>query len=344
MKKLSVQLVTWNGEKYIQFLFESLRNQTFKDFSLYIWDNDSSDGTVETIEKEIVEMDNVSFEKHSENIGFAGGHNEVFKKTQSNFVLLLNQDMYLEPDCLEKIVSFMDKNEDVSACSPRLMMWKFEKGKTGFTDKIDSLGLKVFRNRRVIELYTGVDWYDPMNDELRTKDSLEVFGVSGAFPMYRRDALAEVAFEDGSFLDAEYHSYKEDVDLAYRLRQIGSKAYVLTDVVAFHDRSGAGPKDLTDTDAAKNKKKQSSLVKYHSYKNHFMTLYKNEYWQNLLLDFIFIKWYELKKFVWFLMYDRTVLKGLREVWKQRKLLRKKRKRIIASRKISWKEMRFWFQK
>ena len=50
--KLSVQLVAWNGGKYIPYLFDSLRKQTFSDWQLIILDNASSDDTLEKIKTE----------------------------------------------------------------------------------------------------------------------------------------------------------------------------------------------------------------------------------------------------------------------------------------------------
>ena len=55
MPKLSVHLVTWNGSKYIPYLFGSLRKQTFQDWKLYILDNASTDDTVERMKKELVD-------------------------------------------------------------------------------------------------------------------------------------------------------------------------------------------------------------------------------------------------------------------------------------------------
>jgi glycosyltransferase involved in cell wall biosynthesis len=53
MKKLIVQLVTWNGAKYIPFLFESLRAQTYTNWELVILDNGSSDDTPEVLQREV---------------------------------------------------------------------------------------------------------------------------------------------------------------------------------------------------------------------------------------------------------------------------------------------------
>ena len=339
MSKLSVHLVTWNGAKYMSYLFDTLKKQTFTDWTLLVIDNNSGDNTVEFIKKE---LSNFGIQhrliENKENSGFAGGHNQAFKQSEAEYVLLLNQDMYLAPDCLEKIVMFLDEHPEAASASPRLMKWNF--AEKVFTDQIDALGLKVYRNRRVVEQYAGQDWSAIGPGLLANSKELPVFGVSGALPAFRTTAIKSVAYFDGSIFDESYHSYKEDVDLAWRLTAAGYKSYVLLDAVAYHDRSAAGPKQDNDAHALANKKQQSEWVKYHSYKNHLMTLYKNEYWQNFILDFPWILWYELKKFAYFLLFDRRVLSGLKEVFV--KALTKKRRLIKSLRKTSWQEMRKWW--
>lgn len=350
MAKLSVHLVTWNGAKYVPFLFESLRKQTFKDWELSILDNASQDMMRETMRKELQSFPFAyQYIESKENTGFAGGHNRLFQKTQAEYFLCLNQDMVLEPDCFEKLIKFMDEHSDVAAVSPRLMKWDFSARE--YTNTIDTLGLKVFRSRRVIEKYTGKDWnvmkskmrLSFRSERFRGDTALEVFGVSGTLPLFRTKAMQSIAFADGTFFDESYHSYKEDVDVAFRLRSAGYKSYTLLDAVAYHDRSAAGPQKTHDFAALKNKKNQSTWVKYHSYKNHLMTLYKNEYGQNATLDFPFILWYELKKFGYFLLFDRVVLSGLSEAWKLRYDLKKKRLHIKKLRTINWKELRKWWK-
>ncbi len=346
--KLSVHLVTWNGAKYVPFLFESLRKQTFTDWHLYILDNNSADGTVAAIEKELVDFPiSHTFYKLSENTGFAGGHNRLYKETKSKYFLPLNQDMYLEPDCLLKLIDFMENHQDVGSLSPRLMRWNFAQVEEGnlsnsFTDQVDTLGLRVYRNRRVVDQY-GLQAWGKLKEQF-SEDSLEVFGNSGALPLFRKKAIDAVAFSDRTFFDESYHSYKEDVDLAYRLRSAGFQSFVLLSAVTYHDRSAAGPEGgMSDMAASKNKKQQSSWVKYHSYKNHLMTLYKNEYWQNILLDFPWILWYELRKLIWFLLFDRSVLKGLGEMWRLRKAIRDRKLEIRRKRVVGWREMRVWWR-
>lgn len=340
--KISVNLVSWNGAKYIPYLMKSLRNQTFKNWSLFVLDNYSTDNTVELVRRETENFPVfVEILENKENLGFAGGHNLAFKKTESDYVLLLNQDTYLMPDYLEKLVNFMDAHQDTAAVSGGLRKWNFAAVAEGlektFTNQIDSLGLKIFKNRRVIEIEAGQQWHNQITVPQ------EVFGVSGTLPMYCREALQEAAFEDSNIFDSLYESYKEDVDLAYRLQLKGLKAYILPEAVAYHDRTMVGPKMMNDLSAVKNKRQQHQRLSYLSYRNHLMNLYKNEMWQNTLLDFFSIFWYELKKFVYYLIFDRTVLTGWKYLWENRAELKKKRNFVQQNKKISWREFRKWLE-
>ena len=326
MNKLTINLVTYNGGEYLPFLFNSLKKQTYKDWKLNVQDNCSNHNTLNILKNELNNLSvQYDLKVNTSNIGFSKAHNQLWKDSDSQYVLLLNDDVILEPDCLEKMIDFM--NEKVAVVSPRLMQWKNKK-------LIDSLGLKVLRNRRVVEIGVGKEY----TGDLQNK---EVFGVSATCALYRKNLVDKILYEDNLF-DETYICYKEDIDLSYRLQQIGTQAYTLLNAVAYHDRSGFGLKNKTDIKALKNKTKQAEYIKYHSYKNHLATLYKNEYLQNFLLDFPWIFWYEFKKFIYFLLFDRNILKGLKDLAKIRKELRKKRKQIKSFRSISWKKMRKWW--
>ncbi len=343
MAKLTVQLVTWNGAKYVPFLCESLRRQTFTDWELLIIDNASKDATVALLKKELPRFSCLyRLMENAHNIGFAGGHNQAFSQSSSEFVVLINQDMYLASDCLQKLMAAIEANKNAAVVAPRLMRWNFDRSVTeglesGFTTTIDSLGLRVLKNRRVIELGAGETWL-PKNQP----ETVEVFGVSGALPFFRRSSLTATVLPAGTVFDNLYESYKEDVDLAFRLRLAGFTAYAVMGAAAYHDRSAAHDAALDDRAASAGKRHQSDLVAFNSYKNHLATLYKNELWQNLTLDFLAILWYETKKFGYFLLFKPAILKGLSELWSRRAELRQARKSIQASKKITWKDLRKWW--
>lgn len=333
MPRLAVHLVTWNGNKYYPFLFASLKKQTYRDWSLQVWDNASEKFT--DLEQLINDLNQPSSFQHSpKNLGFAGGHNQLYANCDSEYFVLLNQDLVLAPDCLEKLVTALDAQPEAAVVAPRLMKWNFVAQE--LTNTVDSMGLRVFRNRRVVELAGGEAW-TASGEALRP-----VFGVSGAMPMFRRQVIKQIEFSPAEFFDNSYQSYKEDVDLAFRLQSAGFKAFIVTDAVTWHDRGASGPRELSDNAAVANKKTQSSLIKYHSYKNHLLTLYKNEYWPNLVLDFPWVFWYEFKKGLWYLLHDRSVLKGYYEIWRVRKEIKVKRNLITHKRSASWQKIRLWW--
>ncbi len=330
MTKLAVHLVTYNGAKYVPYLFESLRKQTYHNWELLIIDNGSTDGMVEAMQKELVAFPIPSrVIVNKENKGFAGGHNQAFKQTSAPFFAIINQDMMLEPNCLEALVSTIEHNQTVGAVAPAMYRWDFNKGSDDKTSSVDTYGLKVFRNRRVVDMV-----------EMPASDT--IFGVSGALALFRRSAINMVVFADGTFFDEQYFMYKEDVDLAFRLAAAGFVSKLVPSAKAYHDRTAAGAKDVTDTAALKNKQTQSEYVKRYSYRNHLITLYKNEYWQNFVLDMPWIGWYELKKFFYFLFTQPSILKGIGEMWTMKTEMKNKKLTIKKARKISWREMRKWW--
>lgn len=352
--KLSVNLVVHNEEKYIPYLTLSLKNQTFKDFEVLVIDNASTDKTAELLEKGLSEA-NINFRifKQSENLGFAGGHNLAYNYTQADYFVLQNADMYIMPDVFEKAVNFLDQHQSAASISPRLMHWDFSKVSSledcaaGFTKHIDALGIKLFRNRRAIETFSGILWSEENPDkkikEMMSQKVIEVFGVSGAMAFYRKEILDGLLLPGKNIFDPTYHSYKEDLDLAYRLRNAGMLSFVLLEAVAYHDRTSAGLANESDLEAIKNKKRQSYYVRFNSYKNHLATLYKNEYWQNLLLDSPFILWFELRKKIYIFLTEPSILF---KTWgwfiKNRAYLKQARKSILETRKMYWKGIRRWF--
>ena len=379
MAKLSVHLVAWNGAKYIPHALASLRAQTYKDWEFLAIDNNSTqDNTADLIEQELRNFPvPVRLIRNKQNLGFAKGHNQAVRETASEYFQLYNQDIVLAPDYLEKAAAMMDAHPEAGAGQGVLLKWNFQKmengewrtenhnpsqpplilrgGESGLTEIIDTMGLKVMRSRRVVDWRTGLTYNNVIPDRDRgsrlnsnldsrfrgNDKGMEVFGVSGALPIYRRQAIEEVMFE-GAMFDDEFGSYKEDVDLAFRLRSAGWKAYVAPDARAWHDRTAAGPREMSDEAAMKNRKGRPTYVNYYSYRNHLIVLLKNEHRANLAKDWPWIVWYELRKLVFMVLFDRATFKGLRDIWKSRKRIMEKRAAIMANYKVQPEEMRRWF--
>jgi len=341
MPKISIHLVTWNGQKYIEECLKAILKQTFMDYFLLVIDNGSFDQTVKIIEQEFVPVfgPKIRFIKNKENIGFAKAHNQALLWTDSEYVLALNQDVILADNFLLEMVKFLDAHKNVGSATGKVLRWKMEQTEylknSEKSDIVDSLGLQIFKSQRVVDLAAGEA------DNGQFDQEKEIFGVSASCPVYRRVALQDIRYKD-EFFDNDFFSYKEDVDLAYRLRWRGWSSFYVPAAVAYHERTvkgGPGNKVLKIISQRKNK---SKFVNYHSYKNHLFILLKNLSSGNFLRYFSQIFFYELGKFLYILFLETSTLSGCKEFFRKFKKMKGKRKFIMGNRLITDEKMRDWF--
>lgn len=188
MRKLIISIVTWNSQESIYNCVKSVLNQSFSDFELFIVDNNSADGT-----RAIVESFNdsrVKFFKMETNTGFCGGHNFTIGNSSGEFVLLVNPDIELSPNYVEKSLAVIQEEDRIGTVCGLLLQNNFE-------DKdslIDSAGL-FMTNSRVMK----VRFHGKKRDEVHLEKT-EVFGADGALPLYRRSMIDDVSYE-GKFFD-----------------------------------------------------------------------------------------------------------------------------------------------
>lgn len=290
MSKLAIHIVTWNGAKFLNKLFQQLDIQSYSDFVVRLHDNNSTDGSYELIKKWQGSKPNVTVSRSASNLGFSGGHNELFKNTEEDFVILFNQDVSPEPNYVEVLFNAITNTPDAGSASGVLLRNKI--------NKIDSAGLMLRRNHSGSEITT-----DPMTD------IKEVFGVSGAAPIYRMRALRQVAYEAGIFSD-KFHSYKEDVDIAYRLRLAGWKSIIVREAKARHERS-------MKEDGLLTRKKHKKVSKYMSYRNHLLFLSHTAQFSWFSATGFSVLLYEIAKLCWITAFEHTSLRALKEVWSLR---------------------------
>ena len=104
MPKILAVVVTFNALPWIDRCLESLKESTLKP-DIFVVDNYSLDGTAEYVPEHFAE---VIFRPQEENIGFGAANNLGFRYALDNgydFVYLMNQDAWVQPDTLEKLVA-----------------------------------------------------------------------------------------------------------------------------------------------------------------------------------------------------------------------------------------------
>jgi len=338
--QVSVQIVTWNSCKYLKDCLDSVFSQDFNDFSVLVIDNASVDGTTELIREKYPQ---VYLLTNPKNYGFSRAHNQGFRLTDSEFVLVLNPDVILEPDFLTVVVQEMNKDKTIGSLGGLLLQVKCgdaeldEKIKTNI---IDSSGLEVLRSRRVIDRGQGEV------DKGQYDQQKEVFGISGACVLYRRKALEAVKVpinkKEDEYFDQDFFAYKEDIDLAWRLRLAGWKSIYQPQARGYHFRGVMGHKGRLTRKDLKVQNRKTPQINLWAYRNHLWLLVKNSYPGNFFRHFLFISFYLVQKKIYLLCAQPGVMfKGsFSFLVKLGKMLRKRRY-IFQHHKIRAKEMRKW---
>lgn len=341
--QVTIIIVTRNSKRFMTACLDSILHQTYRDFQTVVIDNDSSDGTIDLIRKE---FPMVGVVENNKNLGFARANNHGIRLFKSRYVLLCNPDIVLEPDWLEKMVkiALSDDGQKYSVFGGKLLKLKSINAEVGEMEKtsvIDSCGLKILKNHRVVELGAG-------EESEKFNEQQEVFGFSGALALLEREALENVALIDkhhpqGDYFDGSFFLYKEDVDLAWRYRLMGFKSLLVPQAIAYHLRSLSGSDNVGAGPLIKNRQNQNNLAKYYSYRNHLLILLADEYVINLIINFPQIFWFEFKKFCYILLFEFKNLSALIEVAQMLPEIITKRQNLFQRAKLSAKELREWYK-
>lgn len=228
--KLSILIVNYNGLRFLDECFASIREHVECAYEIIMVDNASIDGSAEYVKKN---HPNVKLIESEENIGFSGGNNLAAKSAQGEILLLLNNDTCLLSN-LNLAFSAFDHNNKLGALGCRLLygdgrlQTSFGYEHTPIRIVLSWLSTKnsnIFPNIFHREVLAGPEYDVSQNN---------VAWVSGAFLMTRRKIWEEL---EG--LDENYFMYVEDVDYCKRVRNIGHFIGYIADIEVRH-YEGAG--------------------------------------------------------------------------------------------------------
>jgi GT2 family glycosyltransferase len=363
---VSINLLTYNAERYIEACLNSVFNQTYPHLEILIIDNASTDGTVDylknfwkqytQIERQAPQLSRwqnkprLKIIFNQKNIGFAAGHNQGIKASKGEFILCLNQDVVLDNDFIRNAVEIFKQDHKVAAVQGKLLRWqvgysvphKFVDYKV--SPIIDTIGLAILKNRRIINRGQGEV------DQGQFEKMEEIFGADGAAPIYRREALEDIkipvlgrAEGDGEYFDEDFFCYKEDVDLAWRLRLYGWKSIYQPVSIAWHART-AGDSATTNYFAIiRERLKISKFAKYLAFKNQRLMQLKNEQLWFLLKHFPWFLPKEIASWIYVLLFERYTWRAIKDLFRQMPRAWQKRKVIMTKKRMGMRELKKWFK-
>ncbi len=208
MLKLSIIIITFNCEQFVEKCIASVLKFLPDRAEVIVFDNASIDETISKLENFLPK---IRLYKSEENLGFAKANNRAVENAFGEFLFFLNPDTVLTEPIFESLIRFYENTPKIGILAPKLIM---ENGKTQpSVIKLPSITGAI---REFVFIQKGQ--YLPYAPE--DKNPVEVECVFAAAVLIKKDFFLKL-----KGFDARYFMYYEDIDLCRRIKKIGYKIY-----------------------------------------------------------------------------------------------------------------------
>ena len=109
MKELCVLIVNYNSKDYTAELIRNLKESSFEDFDIFVFDNNSKEDL-----SRLDRLKGINLVKSDKNLGLTGGVNKALNHIKSKYVLLLNPDIQIDKNCVGELLSLIKKDEKIA--------------------------------------------------------------------------------------------------------------------------------------------------------------------------------------------------------------------------------------
>lgn len=221
---ISVVIVSWNTKDITDQCLTSMKKAVAKvkgraDVEVIVVENDSEDGTPEMIAKKHPWVD---LRKSGSDLGYGKGNNYGYERANHkyDYLLLLNNDAYVNEDTLVKSLDYMEKNKecDVMGCQLRFLDGRFQPS-AGYLPTPVSVWTWIWGFGFIPGLKSLIRPFHPTDKDFFKKDR-EVGWTMGAFLFMKMDI-----FKKSGGFDENFFMYMEEVEWCRRVKQAGGRIW-----------------------------------------------------------------------------------------------------------------------
>lgn len=222
--KVAVVILNWNGKAYLQRFLPGVIGSSYPNLSVIVGDNASTDGSATFVKES---FPGVLVIENDTNLGFAGGYNSVLKKVVADYYILLNSDVEVPTGWIEPVIEMMETDHAIAAAQPKLKdfnkrnSFEYAGAAGGF---MDLYGYPFCRGR----IFNTFE-----EDKGQYNVPSEVFWASGAALFIKRKY-----WEEAGGFDSEFFAHMEEIDLCWRLKNMGYKIAYCPSSEVYHIGGG----------------------------------------------------------------------------------------------------------
>lgn len=304
---IEVFVINYNGENIILSTIQSLLDSVGVKLSITIVDDASTDNSIQLVKEHypfisIYQMPNN--QKHANIL-----RNKALELARAKYIFITDNDLLFDKHCLSELYNFIIKDENIAACTPRLMY-------LNEPDKIYVAGTRIHYIGAAIS-EKREQFYNPTEDEPSINSGTGICLIN-----------RDIAIEYGGFDTNLLQGWGSDGEFYQRLLLAGYKCYYVPKAFALHE-------------AKLNvfERKYRVIGQTH---NRWMFILSHYSVSLIILILPVLVLYEIIEFLFIIMKGLAVqyLKGNYLLLKNFRYLIKKRKFVQSIRKVPDKEVLF----
>lgn len=221
---VAVVILNWNGKQLLSDFLPGVIKSRYANLQLVVGDNASTDGSVDYVRTNFPDIQVIV---NDHNYGFAEGYNRILKQVSADYYVLLNSDVEVPENWIEPVIKAMEADSRIAAAQPKI---KWQKNKTQFEYAGAAGG---FLDINAFPFCRG-RIFDQVEDDLgQYNDVKEIFWASGAAFFIKR-----AQWEETGGLDPDLFAHMEEIDLCWRLKNLGYQIIYCPDAEVYHVGGG----------------------------------------------------------------------------------------------------------
>ena len=221
---VAVVILNWNGKQLLEKFLPSVVGSVYENLQLIVGDNGSTDDSIAFLKREYPIVSIIANEK---NYGFAEGYNQVLSKVDADYFVLLNSDVQVPKNWITPVIELMESDAKIAAAQPKIK-WQLQQQQFEYAGAAGG-----FMDLYAYPFCRGRIFDHLEMDNGQYNKQLDIFWASGAALFMRSKAWHEVGG-----LDPDFFAHMEEIDLCWRLKNLGYKIVYCPQAEVYHVGGG----------------------------------------------------------------------------------------------------------
>ncbi len=245
---VAIVVLNWNGKLLLEKFLPGIVNTIYSNLKIVVGDNCSTDDSIAYVK---ATFPTIKVIQNDKNYGFAEGYNQILAKVEADYYILLNSDVEVPENWIKAVIDFMESDDQIAVAQPKIK-WQLDKAKFEYAGAAGG-----FMDQHAFPFCRGRIFDVVETDKAQYNDAIEIFWASGA-ALFIKSKYWKLA----GGLDADLFAHMEEIDLCWRLKNMGYKIMYCPDAEVYHVGGGS----LNATNPFKT---------YLNFRNNLIIMHKN---------------------------------------------------------------------